>query len=135
LKTKQVSGVARRAYGKEFDELQYAEGFTPLPKGTEVSFSGPANLFTTIEEVRNAGKYPDDSKIVDYVNRDVVNTARNKAQNAAFDAAGIIKPTINNDADKRLADMVKLLKAAGQSEEEATTTARIMLKMDAPDAE
>lgn len=128
-----MQGVARRAYGKLLHLLEVVAGKQKLSVGAELPFSGVANVFTSIDEVKNAGKYPDDKQILKYVNRDVIAAARNKAQQLVFDEAGIVKPTIENDSDMRLKDMIKLLKAAGQSEDEAETNARIMLKMDARD--
>ena len=134
MKTKTVSGVARSAFGKALHLLDTTSG-VKLAKGSELKFSGVATLFETAEEVKAQGKWPAEDDIVKFVNRDIIGAARNKAQTVAFDAAGIIKPTIENDESLRLRDMVKLLKAAGQSEDEANTNARIMLKMDEQDEE
>lgn len=129
MKTKTVSGEARSAYGKPLHMLENTSG-TKLPKGSVLKFSGVANLFEKPEEVKSAGKWPSEDDIVKFVNRDIIGAARNKAQTVAFDAAGVVKPTIENSSDLRLANMVKLLVASGQSEDEATTNARVMLKMD-----
>lgn len=128
-----MKGVARSAYGKLLHLLEVVAGKEKLTKGAELPFSGVAQVFETPAEVKSAGKWPSEDDIVKFVNRDVISAARNKAQTVAFDNAGIVKPTIENDPEKRLSDMVKLLKAAGQPEDEAIVNARIMLKMDDTD--
>lgn len=124
-------GEAKRAYGKLLHLLDNTSG-TKLAEGTTIPFAGKANQFENIDEVKLAGMYPDDKKIIVYVNRDMVAKARNRALTQACDDAGVIKPTVNNDADIRLKDMIKILKASGLSEEDATSVARKTLKMDTP---
>lgn len=129
MKTKKVSGVAKSAYGKPLHELDTTSK-VKLPKGSELKFSGSYVEYETIEELRNAGKWPDEKKILGWSNRDARNNARNKAQTDAFDAAGIIKPTIENDPMIRFRDMVKILIASDKTEAEAKEIAAAMLGID-----
>lgn len=129
MKTKKVSGKAAAAYGKPLHVLDNESG-TKLAKGTELEFAGTYTEYETAPELRGAGQWPTDDKIVMWYNASARNNARNKAQTAAFDAAGIIKPTIENDPLLRLRDMMKILIASGQTEDEAKDNAAAMLKID-----
>ena len=56
--------------------------------------------------------------------------ARQAALTAALDAAGVIKPTIENDEQVRLATMTKVLVAAGRSEDAARAEAAEILGIE-----
>jgi hypothetical protein len=134
LKTKKVSGVAKSAYGKPLHVLDTESG-VKLPKGSELKFAGTYTEYESAGELRGAGQWPTDDKIVGWYNASSRNNARNKAQTAAFDAAGIIKPTIENDVMLRFRDMVKILVASGNDESEAKDIAATMLKIDLSEVE
>lgn len=129
MKTKKVSGVAKSAYGKPLHVLDTTSG-VKLAKGAELKFAGTYSEYEGADELKTAGLWPSEDKIVNWFNRDNRNNARNKAQTVAFDAAGIIKPTIENDPMLRLRDMMKILIASGQTEDEARDNAAAMLKID-----
>jgi hypothetical protein len=129
LKTKKVSGVAKSAYGKPLHILD-TESKVKLPKGSTLKFAGEYNEYESADELKERNIWPNDDQIVKWVNRDARNNARNKAQTIAFDAAGIIKPTIENDEMLRLRDMVKILVASGQTEDAAKVAAAAMLNID-----
>lgn len=88
-----------------------------------ISFSGSFNAYTDIGEVRAANDFPSDKEIVDFRNAQRKATEVQKARTAALDAAGIIKPTLENDAQLRLRGMYKILRAAGKSHDEARSMA------------
>lgn len=134
MKTKKVSGKAAAAYGKPLHVLDNESG-TKLPIGTEIAFAGTYTEYGSAGELRDAGQWPPDDKIVMWYNASARNNARNKAQTAAFEAAGIIKPTIENDPMLRLRDMMKILMASGQTEDEARDNAAAMLKIDLSDTD
>jgi hypothetical protein len=69
--------------------------------------------------VNEKNEYPKDSEIVTFVNARRKASARQKAMQAAVDAAGIVKPTLENDAQLRLKNIAKSLVAGGKSEAEA----------------
>lgn len=130
MKIEKVSGKATAAYGKGFDALKYDDGKTPLPKGTILKFVGTYTKYESAEELRNAGQWPNEKKVLDWYNAAARNNARAKAQQDAFDASGIVKPTRDNDPMIRLKEMVKILVAAGQAEAEARTNAAAMLNIN-----
>ncbi len=133
LKTKEVKGVAKRAYGKAWNLLKYLDGFNPLKKGTKLPFVAKYVAYENRAEVEAVNKWPTDEQIVKWVNRDSRSTARNKAQTAVFDAAGIIKPTVANDDLKKLQGMYKILIASDFSHEDARAECSRVLKLEWPD--
>lgn len=112
MKSEKFSGKMENAYGKV------------LPSA--ISFSGTFEAFENVEEVRTANEFPDDAEIVSWANGKRKASERQKSMNAALEAAGISKPTLE-DPQVQLATIVKALRASGRSEEEAITLAESTL--------
>lgn len=94
------------------EPITFAYSFIELQKGDEIP----------------ADEQPDADDLRTYVNTKRNSSARAKAQNAALEAAGIQKPTLE-DPDFRLKQMVKILSASGMDAATAETTARAALGM------
>lgn len=112
MKSETFSGTMESAYGKT------------LP--TPVKFSGSFESLESIEEVRAANEYPDDKEVVAWANAKRKASARQKSMNAALEAAGISKPTLE-DPQVQLATIIKALRAAGRGEDEAIALAESTL--------
>lgn len=113
MKTLTFTAIAETAYGKSIEPIKY--------EGSFVSFED-------IAEVRTANEYPSDAEVVKFVNAQRKANSRQKALNTALDAAGIIKPNLENDEQLRLKEMFKVLKADGKkSDEEARSIASTVL--------
>ncbi len=95
MENKTATATATTAYGKVLD--------------TPITFGYDWSTYATPEEVRAAGKWPNDRKIVKMVNAMAKAAGRSAGQAAAFDAAGIIKPTAENDPQVALKDMARTL--------------------------
>jgi len=105
MEKKTGTSTANNAYGQA------------LP--TPINYSFDWEEFSTPEEVRAANEWPADKDVVKYVNVDRKANARQKALQAALDAAGIIKPTLENDEQLRLREMFKVLMSSKRYTEEA----------------
>jgi hypothetical protein len=116
MKRETFKGTIESAYGK--------------PLETPISYEAAYELFENPSEMRSAGEWPSDSDIVKFKNAQAKANARQKATVAALDAAGIIKPTLENDEQLRLREMFKILKAAGKSDDEARNIASVTLGLD-----
>ncbi len=114
--TEKFEGVIENAYGKKLD--------------TPIKFEGTYDAFESYDEVKSKNELPKDSEITDFVNNRRKANARQKSMQAALDAAGIVKPTLENDAQLRLREMYKVLVAGGKSEAEARTLAAATLGTD-----
>ncbi len=103
-KTETVSGLMRSAYNQELKTpVKYSGEYQELLEGDEV----PADEKLSAKE------------ILDVVNTRRRNNARQKAMQAALDAADVKKPTLQDTSVQR-ATMLKVLLAAGKTEAEAT---------------
>src|SRR5512147_1248040 len=80
---------------------------------TPVTFSSEYEELQKTDTI-SASEMPDADDLRSFVNQKRNAAARSKAQNAALDAAGIVKPTLE-DPDTRLKTMVKVLVAAGNT--------------------
>lgn len=96
---------------------------------TPLKYNGSYTVYETAGEIRTANDWPSDEDILEYRNTQRKLAARNKALNAALDAAGIVKPSIENSESLRLSGMVKILVASGMSQDEATNTAKATLNI------
>lgn len=108
MKTEKFSGTMENAYGKVLPE--------------PVKFSGSFEALETIEEVRAANEYPDDKEVIAWANAKRKASERQKAMNQALQDAGVTKPTLE-DPQVQLATIIKALRAAGRSEDEAVALA------------
>ncbi len=116
MKTVTFAAVAENAYGRKLQ--------------TPVKYSGEFLAYESIEEVRAGNDLLTDDEIVDFRNTQRKNNARQKSLQAALDAAGIVKPTLENDPQLRLKQMYTVLIASGKSEAEARTLASTTLGVD-----
>lgn len=116
MKTEKFNGTIEQAYGKTLE--------------TPISYEAEYNLFESPAEMKSANEWPSDTDIVKFKNAQSKANARQKATVAALDAAGIIKPTLENDEQLRLREMSKILIAAGKSESEARALASATLGIE-----
>ena len=113
---KTAEATAKVAYGKTLETpIVYTYGWDEYESYGEVASANDLLTNDEVKKVRN-----DERKSL----------ARQKAQSAAFDAAGIVKPDINNDPQLRLKNMAAILVASGQSEAEARKNAAVMLNTE-----
>lgn len=111
MKTITSKGTANTAYGKVLAE--------------PISFEYSHREFATLEEVP-AELQPSPKDILSFINQTEKANERAKAQNAAFTAAGIEKPT-NKDRDFALKNIVAAMVAQGKSEDEARALAETLI--------
>jgi len=116
MKTEKFKGKIENAYGK--------------PLAVALPYEAEFDSFESIAEVNAANAYPKDADIVDFLNAKAKANARQKGMQVALDAAGIIKPTLENDGQLRLRSMLKILVAAGKTEDEAKALASATLGIE-----
>ena len=97
MKTVPFNSTANKAYGEPIKPVAY---------------SGTVDQFENAAEVREAGEWPSDADITDFVNRNRLANERTKAMNAALKAAGYEKPTLE-DPKVQFNTIVKALLARG----------------------
>lgn len=116
MKTMTFEAVAESAYGKKL--------------ASPIKYSGEYEAYLNMTEIMDKNDFPKDQEIVDFRNTQRKANARQKALQTALDAAGIIKPTLENDEQMRLQNMFKILVAAGKSEAEAKAIAAATLGVE-----
>ncbi len=105
---KEVKGTIETAYEK--------------PVSPALTYSGKARQFTTADEIRSAGSWPNDASIVKMVNAKEVAKKRAELIKSTLDAAGYKAPTLEDDSEAIKATAKVLMarkKAATQEEAEA----------------
>lgn len=105
MKDETKTGETSIAYGKKLD--------------APVKFDYSWKAYENIDEVKAANDLLTDSEIVKFRNDQRQANARNKAQVAALDALGIVKPTLENDDQLRLREMFKVIMSSKKHTEEA----------------
>ena len=115
MKKVEESSAAENAYGKKLD--------------TPVKYSFSFDAYETIEEIKTANDMPKDSEIVSFRNNQRKANARQQSLQAALDAAGIVRPTLENDEQLRLRKMYDIFVANGSSHEEARASASAALNL------
>lgn len=113
MKNERFSGTIESAYGK--------------PVSPALKFDGTYDAYESVEEIKSKNDYPSDDEIVAFKNNQRKANARQKAMQAALDAAGYEKPTLENDRALQVRTLVKVFLAAGKSEAEATALAESTL--------
>lgn len=114
-------------WGKPLTALTDAAG---NPGPATLNYAGEFPKYGTPEDVRAANAWPDDKKIVKFVNRDAQSKAKSAAMAAAVESAGLVKPTIANDPQLRLKDAADsyfanlLAKNPAMDKDEARSIAR-----------
>lgn len=105
MKTEKISGTMEKAYGSALAQ--------PIP------YEGTFEVYETSQEVRSANDMPSDEEVVNIRNQQRRNNARQKFMQAALDAAGIKKPTLDTSLELRIKNIVDSLVANGKSKEKA----------------
>ena len=113
MKTEKFSGTMENAYGK--------------PLATPINFEGEYEAYENKAEVEAANDLLKDQEVVDFRNTQRKANARQKAMQAQLDAAGIPKPSLENDSQLRLKTVYKTFIAKGKSHQEARDLAASML--------
>lgn len=112
MKSETFKGTIESAYGN--------------PLATALKFEGSFDAYETYEEAQTANDLPSRDEQVAFVNNKRKANARQKSMQAALDAAGISKPTLE-DPQVQLRTMIKVLVASGRSDAEATQLAEATL--------
>jgi hypothetical protein len=110
MKSITKSARVETAYGNAIDPIDFTYSYEKLEKGDSIP----------------ADEKPSDEDLLTYVNQTRNAAARSKAQAKALDAADIKKPTLEDPA-VRLATMIKVLVAAGNSREQSEQIAKSAL--------
>lgn len=97
------SSVAQTAYGKKLD--------------TPITYDYIYNAYENGDELVAAKDELTIDEQVKFRNNERLSNARQKSLQAALDAAGIVKPTIENDDQLRLRDMFKVLMSSKRYDE------------------
>jgi len=116
MEAKTESTVAKTAYGKTLDK--------------PINYSFSWDNYSNHAEVVAANDGLTEKEIVDVRNAERKAAARQAALTAALTAAGIQKPTLENDPQFRLQQMVKILEASGKSTAEARDLASVTLGLE-----
>lgn len=109
MKTITFDATATTAYGKTLD--------------TPVTFSVTFDAYENYPEVERAHDLFTNEEVVDARNSERKQKALAAARSAALDAAGIQKPTLENDNQLQLQTVYKVYIAKGKSHEEARALA------------
>lgn len=105
MEKKTLTARAETAYGKKLESpIDYTYTFDVYADGAELQAAKDELTLDEQVKVRNTERQ---------------SNARQKALAAALDAAGIVKPTIENDEQLRLRDMFKVLMSSKRYTEEA----------------
>lgn len=106
-----------RAYNKDLPE--------------KVPFSFTWKIYETVEEMLAAGAQMTPKQQLKAINAAAKQTARQASLTAALDAAGIVRPTIENDDQLRLRNMYTVLMSSKRySEDEARELASANLGVE-----
>ena len=112
MKTETFKGTIESAYGQPLD--------SPL------KFDGSFQAYESYDEAKTANDLPNQDEQLAFTNNKRKANARQKSMQAALDAAGINKPTLE-DPQFQLKSMIKILVTAGRSEEAARQLAETTL--------
>jgi hypothetical protein len=102
VEVKQFDGRMENAYGKELD--------------TPIDFEGTYEHLKSYDAIP-AKELPDKKEVLAYVNRKRLANERQKAMQAALDAAGIVKPTMETDEELQIRSIVRGLVASKKHDE------------------
>lgn len=125
MKKVSFGGVTENAYGKALSSLKTESGETLR----SLKYAADYEEYTNIDEVKAANDMPNDTEVVKYRNQQRKAKARAAAIQVSLDAAGVIKPTIENDDQLRLKRMFDIFVANGSSEAEAREKAANALNL------
>lgn len=105
MENKTGTATAKTAYGKTLDSA--------------ITYDYKYSVYADIAEVKAANDLLTDDEIVKVRNTERQANARQKALTAALDAAGIVKPTLENSEQLQLQTVFKALMASKRYTEEA----------------
>lgn len=109
MKEKVVTGWIKTAHNRELSEYLKEDGSKRVPTG-KLPIKTVAPQYENIDEIRAKNEFPNDSKIVKFVNAALVAKARTAAINVELAAVGIEKPTAENDPVVYLHEMYDLFR-------------------------
>jgi hypothetical protein len=118
MKKTPIEGKMASAYGKPLSELERKDKDNPdaiyekFPKGHVIQYSTEYDKLETVEEVKAANEWPKDEDIIDFVNGKRIANAKQKQMQKEQDAAFLVKPTLENDANLQLQTIYKGLMAS-----------------------
>lgn len=112
MKSETFKGTIESAYG------------SPLPSA--LKFEGSFDAYESYSEAQAANDLPSQDEQLTFTNNKRKANARQKSMQAALDAAGITKPTLE-DPQVQLKTIIKALVASGRSEVDATAVAEATL--------
>ena len=112
MKNETFKGTIESAYGS--------------PLATPVVFNGTFSAYENFDEMVQAQDLPSRDEQLALINNKRKANARQKAMQAALDAAGINKPTLD-DPQVQLKTIIKALVASGKDEATATQIAEATL--------
>jgi hypothetical protein len=129
MHTEKFSGTIKTAYGKPVNPPINFEGeydaFGPDKKVyTDADWEAALN---EIKSFQGGKELPSTKDIVEFVNGKRQANQRQQMLTAKLDEAGIVKPSLETDAQFRYDQMVKILKLSGMSDAEAAQTASTAL--------
>ena len=117
MENKEATSEAKTAYGKVLDAA--------------IKYDYKWTAYQTIAEVEAANDRLTDDETIKVRNTERQSNARQKALTAALDAAGIVKPSLENDEQLRLREMFKVLMSSKKyTEDEARTLASTTLGIE-----
>jgi hypothetical protein len=116
MKRETFEAVAESAYGKKLE--------------TPIKYAGTFEAYESFSEVVSANDLLKEKEVVDFRNTQKKANARQKALQAALDAAGIVKPTLENDDQLKLKKMYEIFIAAKNTHDEARTKAAAALNLE-----
>jgi hypothetical protein len=105
MERKTATSTANTAYGK--------------PLATPIDYSYQWDIYTSKAEVDAANDNLSDEEVIKVRNNEHQSNARQKALQAALDAAGIVRPTLENDDQLRLREFFKVLMSSKKYTEDA----------------
>lgn len=112
MKAESFKGTIESAYGS--------------PLATAIKFEGSFDAYESYDEASTANDLPSHDEQVAFVNNKRKANARQKSMQAALDAAGIVKPTLE-DPQVQLKQIIKALEASGRSTADAVKLAETTL--------
>lgn len=113
MRTESFKGTIESAYGKALQ--------------TPIKFEGEYEAYTAFSELVSAGDVLSEGEQVSTRNAQRKANARQQAMNAALQAAGIEKPTLETDRSLQFRNIVKSLVASGLSQDVAEQRAESVL--------
>ena len=110
----EFDGTMENAYGSPLKDATYKTGNEPV---NEIAFKGKYEHILSFDAIPVKERLSD-ADILKVVNDARKANARQKAMQEALDAAGVVKPTLENSPNLQLSNMVKSLVASGKYTEE-----------------